>query len=354
MRKNEDHFIGCILGGAIGDALGYPIEFLKYEEIINNFGYRGIKDLLIDDTKGFAVFSDDTQLTLFTAEGILNYACYNQTAMKSNYDLTDFVFQSYLRWLVTQGYEVDKNIKNSSGIVSTNPNLYFERSPENTCLTSLLSLKKGTTENRINKSKGNGGLMRVAPVGLFFGSNVSFDIGMKIASITHGHHNGYLSAGVFSYLISKIIEGAEIEEAAISALKELKKYKNHKRCFKVISAALMHVEKNTSIRRTINSIGEGWVGEEAIALSIFFACKFKNDFKSALLAAVNNGGDSDTLGSITGNILGAYLGLKRIPKYWANKIEEKDLITTLSQDLLKRYEYSELWKSKYSISFLEV
>lgn len=64
---------------------------------------------------------------------------------------------------------------------------------------------------------------------------------------------------------------------------------------------------------TIAQLGVGWVGEEALAISVYCALKYQDDFKEAVIAAVNRNGDSDSTGAITGNILGAYLGLSRIP-----------------------------------------
>ncbi len=70
MKRNQDHFRGCLLGGAIGDALGWPVEFLQYSEIKSKYGETGITDLVLGSS-GLAEITDDTQMTLFTAEGIV-------------------------------------------------------------------------------------------------------------------------------------------------------------------------------------------------------------------------------------------------------------------------------------------
>ncbi len=70
MKGNQEYFRGCLVGGAIGDALGWPVEFLELEEIIHRFGEGGIRDLVLSSS-GKAEITDDTQMTLFTAEGIL-------------------------------------------------------------------------------------------------------------------------------------------------------------------------------------------------------------------------------------------------------------------------------------------
>mgnify|MGYP000212274172 CR=1 FL=1 len=84
----------------------------------------------------------------------------------------------------------------------------------------------------------------------------------------------------------------------------------------------------------INLLGEGWVAEEAIAISIYCALRYRNDFRKTLCAAVNHDGDSDSTGAITGNILGAYLGIKGITSEWVEKIEMADILIQIADDLL--------------------
>ena len=69
--RNIDKFRGCLIGGAAGDALGYAVEFKREDEIFSEYGKDGITeyDLILDDD--VTEISDDTQMTLFTAEGML-------------------------------------------------------------------------------------------------------------------------------------------------------------------------------------------------------------------------------------------------------------------------------------------
>lgn len=85
-------------------------------------------------------------------------------------------------------------------------------------------------------------------------------------------------------------------------------------------------------------MGEGWVGDEALAISIYCALKYKDDFKKALITAVNHSGDSDSTGAITGNILGAYLGLNNIPSDLVEKVELSDCILQIADDLLIKHQ----------------
>ena len=104
----------------------------------------------------------------------------------------------------------------------------------------------------------------------------------------------------------------------------------------------------------IRELGEGWVAEETLAIAVYCALKYENDFDKALIAAVNHSGDSDSTGSVTGNILGAYLGLSNIPQKYRDNLELYDVILEIADDLYndcKISEYSsyrdEVWEQKY-------
>lgn len=101
MKRGQNFFRGCLLGGAIGDALGGPVEFLSYNEILNEYGKDGIQDLVCSESEK-AEITDDTQMTLFTAEGILRSETRGRE--KGICHVPSVVYNAYLRWLSTQGY----------------------------------------------------------------------------------------------------------------------------------------------------------------------------------------------------------------------------------------------------------
>ena len=195
--RSLEKFKGCLVGGAIGDALGYPIEFHKIEQIKNIYGKNGITQYEL--TNGKAIISDDTQMTLYTANGIL---IGKTRAMMRGIagSCESYVYYAYLDWLDTQ-------INSKKGIsctwLSKIEALNVQRAPGNTCIKALNSGTMGTIEKPINESKGCGGVMRVAPLGLYFKD--SYELGCKVSAITHGHVLGYRSAGLLSEIISEII-----------------------------------------------------------------------------------------------------------------------------------------------------
>jgi len=345
MKRDKDHFRGCLLGGAIGDALGWPVEFLSMTEIKKKYGEEGITDL-VAGTNTKAEITDDTQMTLFTAEGLLRAE--SRRREKGICHPSSAVYYAYLRWLHTQGYPKNKDhnwIYN--GWLIGIKELYARRAPGNTCLSALLSSKIGTIEQPINNSKGCGGVMRTAPVGLFYCKEKAFQIACECAALTHGHPSGYLSAGVLAHVIACIIEGADIEEAVKDVLFMLDKYDGKEECSNAIRKAMELAKSSKESYDAISLLGEGWVGEEAIAISIYCALRYRSDFKKALCAAVNHDGDSDSTGAITGNILGAYLGIKGIPSEWAENIEMADILTQIADDLLIGFEDTRQWMARY-------
>ncbi len=96
-----DKIRGCLFGGAVGDALGYPVEFLSEKEIFSRFGEGGILQYVLDEESGKASISDDTQMTLFTANGIL----VGETRRKMRgigSGPSTYIAMAYQDWLRTQ------------------------------------------------------------------------------------------------------------------------------------------------------------------------------------------------------------------------------------------------------------
>ena len=152
MKRDKAHFRGCIIGGAIGDALGWPVEFMKLDGIINHYGLIGIQELEITPS-GKAEITDDTQMTLFTAEGILRAE--TREILKGICHPPTVVYHAYQRWLLTQGYPLVKDYEwIYDGWLLDIKELYVKRAPGKSCLTALASRKMGTIEHPINNSKG--------------------------------------------------------------------------------------------------------------------------------------------------------------------------------------------------------
>lgn len=318
---------GCLLGLAIGDALGAPVEFLRLQEIKKRYGKDGITDF--HEWRGFkpGSYTDDTQMSLATAVGCIR--AYQRWRDRGICHPASVVYRRYLEWLESQN---DPDQRRGLG---------------NTCLSALRSGKMGTMEEKINDSKGCGGVMRTAPVGLTFPSDRGFQEGAEYAAITHGHPSGYLTAGFLSAMISYIIEGKTLAEAIDLCIGQLIKYDGHSETLEIIELAQKLSVSQKSVEESIQIIGEGWVGEEALAISVYCSLKFSDNWRRGTLAAVNHSGDSDSTGSITGAILGTLLGVELIPGKWVRDVEESDRIKKIANDMFS------IFKNGKKLSFEE-
>lgn len=328
--SRRDRVLGCLLGGAVGDALGARVEFLSIDEIRRRHGPAGVTDL-----EAPGLVTDDTQMTLFTLEGLIRAFLRNHTYGISN--PTTHVRLSYLRWLHTQGEpqpppESSKvKVNPLNGWLLDQPELHARRAPGRTCLAALRAGGEGTMADPINGSKGCGGVMRAAPVGL---ANLGdpFRVGCDIAALTHGHPSGYLTAGALALMVAELLASRSVAEALQAARRRLVQEKGHAEVLALLDRAEVAARREPVSAETVAVLGEGWVGEEALAMGVYCA-RVAPDFAAGVQLAVNHSGDSDSTGSITGNLLGAALGVQAIPPAWLEHVEGRHIIETLADDL---------------------
>jgi ADP-ribosylglycohydrolase len=342
-------FHGCLLGGAVGDALGAPVEFLDLDEIIRVYGEAGIRDYAPAYGK-LGSITDDTQMTLFTAEGMLTA----QLAAALDGLPPDFfraATASYGRWLMTQ--ENSRLTSSPTAKVSwllQQKRLFSRRAPGTTSL-SALHASRGRVVRASNDSKGCGGVMRIAPVGMYFAHTLGrdckddqvisriFATGSDLAAITHGHPSGWLSAGVLAVIVGLVLAGSSLEEAIAAAKDELGKQKSHKEVLGAIERAEALAQGRPRERAALRLMGKGYVAEEALAMGLYCALCAES-YEEGIILAVNHSGDSDSTGAITGNLLGAALGVKAIPDRLLGVVELRSTIEALADDLAAFPEWS--------------
>ncbi len=341
-KRTTEHFKGCILGGAIGDALGAPIEFISIDQIRSTYGDRGLADYSEAYGRNGAI-TDDTQMTLFTAEGLILSKVRQE--YKGDKGVISAGYNALLRWLYTQDTNLQDNLIQNhgtcsivDGVLTGYKELFSLRAPGNSCLSSLKSGKMGIVADPINNSKGCGGVMRMAPVGLAYDdAEKAFHFGSKLAALTHGHPTGYLAAGTFAALISLIISGYPLAEAIEDSTLILKAGKNHEETLRAIGNAVDIVGKKNPEPEVIENIGAGWIAEEALGIGLYCSLVAEDDFKKGILLSINHSGDSDSTGSITGNILGALYGIDIIPENWFIELELRELIEETAVDLFDQF-----------------
>lgn len=370
---NIDKYRGCLLGGAAGDALGYAIEFDREEAIAARYGSHGIRDYQLDE-RGLAPFSDDTQMTLYTANSLLcslaalsahtssgaptaidaqassgaptssDAPALAPATLPSPAALAAYapaqMAQFYVEWMYTQVSPYP--LAEPKAWISSLPELFASRAPGVTCMNACEAMANGA--KAVNNSKGCGGIMRMAPVGLIntcpsFSSVELQRLGAQLAELTHCHELGWMPAGVFAHIVSLLSrdEASSVREAATQALNTLPEAFPNAHYLGQLQELLRYTlrlaDSDIPDLEAIHALGEGWVAEEALAIGLLCSLRHEDDFAGAITSAVNHGGDSDSTGAIAGNIVGAHLGLAGIPQRYLEHLELRDTISKIADDL---------------------
>lgn len=174
--------------------------------------------------------------------------------------------------------------------------------------------------------------MRVAPVGLAMRHpDWAFQLGSETAGLTHGHSSGYLSAGFMALLIEEIVSGAALADSIQMAKQCLTKKPGHEEVLNAVESAV-YLAQSDAPSTKLAVLGQGWVAEEALAIGLYCALAATN-FEEAVVLAVNHSGDSDSTGAIAGNICGALYGDAAIPARWLDRLELREEITAIADDL---------------------
>ena len=306
-----------LLAGAIGDALGAEIEFWPLARIRQAFP-EGF-DALPQHCGLAGAITDDTQMTLFTAEGLVD--AFFRMTFKGICHVPSMVHHALLRWYMTQGgaplMGVDRH-----GLVA-DPRLHARRAPGTTCLSALGSARNFGDSAR-NNSKGCGTIMRVAPVALCGASEVA-RLAVECSALTHGHPTAQQAAAAWALILSKVFRGTQIAEAVRACRGQFDE--NTEQAL----AAAVHAPRD-GMPETVETLGAGWVAEEALAIGLY-ACLCATTFQHGLTMAVTHSGDSDSTGAIAGNMLGLLFPDQVFASDWASEVECRDLISQQAHNL---------------------
>ena len=362
-KRVADSIRGCLMAGAAGDALGYEVEFMRRRAILSRFGEQGITTFALDGN-GKALISDDTQMTLFTANGMLMGL--TRGYMRGIGGRPEkYVDGAYLDWYYTQTGRKKEILINDFHYTWLRdlPEMAHRRAPGNTCLQACENMFRGKPV--LNNSKGCGGIMRVAPMALLDAGYASrsengysieelAEAGGEIAECTHKHPLGFLPASLLTVLLYKVVPMTpeqvceEIDGIVADTVNILDhiykgKYEYDKRYLEELTnKAVLLAHSNLSDADAIRLLGEGWVAEEAWVIALFCAIRHIDSVEDAIIASVNHDGDSDSTGSICGNIMGAIYGYEHIKnrnifcpkgKQLEETLELSDIILALADDL---------------------
>ncbi|MFQ4147352.1 ADP-ribosylglycohydrolase family protein [Arthrobacter sp. LAPM80] len=338
---------GTLMGGALGDAFGYLVEFDSLVTIEAAYG----PSLLVDLSQAGRTphFSDDTQMMLYTLDGLLDVLEWANDGISS--DINACQWLAYLRWLKTQGIPTAEHApEQPPRWIDRQSVLHHQRHPGNACITGLATGEMGTVFRPVNPdSKGCGTVMRSAPYGLLpnVDTETVYKISSDAASLTHGHPSARQSSAAFSWLIHGLaIRGLPLRAAAESARDRAaaEPGADADLMSRLESALTLsaHDGEPLSGDALTGALGLGWVAEEALAVALYCVLATTNGavsavdhFLKAIRLAANHSGDSDSTASIAGNILGALYGEAALPPSWLTMSEAPQLIRRLGAEFIR-------------------
>ncbi|MFC4529321.1 ADP-ribosylglycohydrolase family protein [Sphaerisporangium dianthi] len=334
----ESRVRGCLLGGAIGDALGAPVKFDSIADIRHHHGPAGLTDLVADWQGEIGLVTDDTQMAMFTVEGLIRADV--RSRQRGFASEVEVVRHAYLRWLDTQWHTApppaDELVR--TGWLREQPWLYSRRAPSDTCLSGLRHSPGPKTApgepGAINPgSKGCAAVTRSAPFGLSAqDARTAFRLAAQCAQLTHGHPTGGLAAGAFAAIIFFLGQAHPMAQAVRHTLDLLAEHPAHDETTSALETAMARATKRNPSPETVETLGGGEMAEEALAIAVYSALAYEHDVEQALLLAVNHSGASDSTGAICGNLLGTRHGDTALPQRWLSPLEGRNTLTELADD----------------------
>lgn len=342
----RDRFLGAFLGGGIGDALGSPITGLSKKEIVRVFGDDGVSGFVPEGIPD-GVVGDETQVMLFTAEGLLRAWAGKRFGgagglsglFGSQPRYGAGVSRSLLGWLSTQNDLSGASLAYGKAGVSwlfERPELHVRRDPDQETLASLDRLA-GNAGGESFSGDGSGVVVRAVPAGLFLSRagktpKEVFAAAGELARMTHHEPAGYLSAAAMAAIVGLAVRGASIEEAVYGVRPILAAAKGAGEVLESLEYAEELARSLMSVDYAFRQFGTATRGNDALAAAVYSAL-VADDFREGVLIAVNSDGRSDVVGSLTGCLIGAEVGLDGIPEEWASAIDLLDPLVAIACDL---------------------
>ncbi|HET6496923.1 MAG TPA: ADP-ribosylglycohydrolase family protein, partial [Thermoleophilia bacterium] len=319
-----DKYKAVIWGLAIGDALGAPTEFKGLDRIRECYGPDGIQH--VNQTDGR--FTDDTQMTVALAEGLLDAAAdCNKAELDHEGPMIDpdFVMPHVAKQFVEWAFGPDN-----------------DRAPGNTCMAGCRALRQGKpwTESGVKTSKGCGSAMRSSPVGLIYSGQQLEDIARASSVVTHGHQAAVDAAHAAALAVRLLLDGMDPVEMAGEVFKQCAQDEH----FSFLLSSVLPLvgatdrgEIEPEVAQTRAHLGESWTGDEAVASALYcflLAVKRGEGYVETVRYGANTSGDSDSIAAIAGSLAGARWGIggeRGIPLSWIKHVEDSAELGLLAQ-----------------------
>ncbi|MFI6639394.1 ADP-ribosylglycohydrolase family protein [Streptomyces sp. NPDC050504] len=322
---------GALVGGAVGDALGAPVDGLAYDEIRAAHGPEGLTDYAPAPHRGAVTAA--TQLTLFTVDGLIRAQVRRDTG--AWHPPTD-VHRAYRRWAATQSDWGPDERRADNGWLAAQEWLYARRAPGRACLSGLGDETMGTLEEPKNRDAADSAaLTRSAPFGLLVGwePGLVLQLAVECAAQTHGHPTATLAAGAYAVLVHGLSRGDSLDGTVQRALGLLGARPGHQPVTDALQSALGAVRQGIpGPARTAALAGDGpsdAAGDLAVAV---YCALVAEDVRHGLRLAVNHDGRSAATAALTGALLGAQHGETALPPGWVAELEGRSTVLELADD----------------------
>lgn len=304
-QETRDRFRGCLVGLAVGDALGTTLEFRppgSFDPVSDMIG-KGPFDLMPGQ------WTDDTSMALCLAASLIE---------RGEFDPGDQM-DRYVRWW-------------REGYMSSTGRCFDIGNTTAAALSGYETTGDPWSGPADDWSAGNGSLMRLAPVPMFFAGDAEEAIARAADSsrTTHGARESIDACRYFSSLLAGALTGVDKEDLLAPRYCPVTGYWDENPLAPNIDAiAGGSFKDNAQIR------GTGYVVHTLEA--VLWAFHHTQDFREGVLKVVNLGDDADTTGAIYGQIAGAYYGVEAIPAEWRDRLAMREMIESMAGSL---YEYA--------------
>lgn len=321
---------GTLLGSAVGDALGAPVDGLDLEGIHEGYGPEGLGDLEVAYGRRGAV-THLTQLTLFSVDGLIRAQVRRDTG--AWHPPTD-LHRAYLRWAATQRDWGPDERRKDDGWLAREEWLYARRDPARSLLIGFGDENMGTLDAPKNPAEvGPEAVARSAPFGLLVGwePQLVAQLAVECAAQTHGHPMAYLSAGAYAVVVHGLARGETLDAAVQQALALLAARPGHESVSAALQHALGAVRQGLPTPARVAELAGDRTAEGTLAAAVYCAL-VGEDVRHGLCLAVNQDGPSGATASLTGGLLGALHGETALPPAWLAELEGRPTILELADD----------------------
>ncbi|MGY0068035.1 ADP-ribosylglycohydrolase family protein [Streptomyces sp. QTS137] len=321
---------GTLLGVAVGDALGAPVDGRRVDAIRQAHGAAGITGLAPAHGRLGAV-THLTQMTLFSVDGLIRAQVRRDTG--AWHPPTD-LHRAYLRWATTQRDWGPDERRKEDGWLAREEWLYARRDPARALLIGLGDERMGTPEAPKNPGEtGPEAAARSAPFGLLVGwePQLVAQLAVECAAQTHGHPTACLAAGAYAVIVHGLARGETLDTAVQRALALLAERPGHQPVSDALQHALGAVRQGMPTPERVTRLSGAGAAEGLVAVAVYCAL-VGEDVRHGLCLAVNQDGPSAAAGALTGGLLGALYGETALPPAWLAELEGRPTLLELADD----------------------